>query len=892
MPGAAPSSTLIDDARRALDLASADPAGAYSLAHSTSEAARAGRFWVAASVADHAAGVAAMQLDDLELSGATLRSAIAEARRAGRPDLVAQARSAFAGTLFLQGRPKPAMREIGRALQDLSGVEAAKVLAKQAALLLVLGRHDEALENLRIALPALRRAGEFDHATRALVNRSLLHIAKRSFGQAESDLRIARQLAREHGLSTWSPYIEQNLGWLAANRGEIIAALEHYQAAQEQYEAIGSHSGTLHEARARLLLSLRLTDEARSAVDTAIALHQRQGRGTELVEANLLLSTVALVQGEPDTAQRAADTALAGYRRLRRADGIALARYARQQAALSRAPDAVTAAQARRCADDLARTGWLIPALDARIQAATLALSGDHIELAHRDLETAARARRTGSAEVRTRAWLAEALLRQLDGRTTAAKRAVGAGLRILEDYQATVGATDLRAHVTVHRSGLAGLGLEIALSQRRARQVLSFAERARATALPPRPPRPLDDPVLAHLLTDLRTTVSEIEDRRSSGMSTGELTRRQIQLEQTIAELYRRTPAVGAIAHRPRRLAELIEALGEIALVEYVEQHGDLYAVSAVDGAVHLHDLGPLGDLADMVAHLRFAIRRLARPAAPARSQEAAGQAARHGRTVLDERLFGPVRRRIGDRNLVVVPSRTVQDLPWGALPTCAGRAVTITPSARLWLAATERGTRQQGHNVAVAGPGLPNATGEAQEVARIHPRCTALTGPAAGTAAVLKELDGAIVAHVAAHCRLRPDNPLFSALVVADGPLTVHELERLRTAPEHVVLAACGAATPKVVADNEVLGLAAALLGRGTGSVVAPVVPVFDHPTKNLMVSYHKRLAGGCAPAVALADAQVAAASDGPHGWAMAAGFVCIGAGHRQFGRPAVRG
>jgi len=71
-----------------------------------------------------------------------------------------------------------------------------------------------------------------------------------------------------------------------------------------------------------------------------------------------------------------------------------------------------------------------------------------------------------------------------------------------------------------------------------------------------------------------------------------------------------------------------------------------------------------------------------------------------------------------------------------------------------------------------------------------------------------------------------------------------------------------------------------AAALLGRGTGSVVAPVVPVFDHPTTNLMVRYHKRLAGGCSPAVALADAQVTAASGGPDGWSIAAGFVCIGA------------
>jgi CHAT domain-containing protein len=35
---------------------------------------------------------------------------------------------------------------------------------------------------------------------------------------------------------------------------------------------------------------------------------------------------------------------------------------------------------------------------------------------------------------------------------------------------------------------------------------------------------------------------------------------------------------------------------------------------------------------------------------------------------------------------------------------------------------------------------------------------------------------------AHVAAHGVFRADSPMFSSLRLADGPLTVHDLERLR--------------------------------------------------------------------------------------------------------------
>ena len=71
-----------------------------------------------------------------------------------------------------------------------------------------------------------------------------------------------------------------------------------------------------------------------------------------------------------------------------------------------------------------------------------------------------------------------------------------------------------------------------------------------------------------------------------------------------------------------------------------------------------------------------------------------------------------------------------------------------------------------------------------------RIYGDATVLTGTAATAAAVMHALDGATVAHLACHGHFRSDSPLFSSLELADGPLSGYQLQRLRRAPELIVL------------------------------------------------------------------------------------------------------
>ncbi len=94
-------------------------------------------------------------------------------------------------------------------------------------------------------------------------------------------------------------------------------------------------------------------------------------------------------------------------------------------------------------------------------------------------------------------------------------------------------------------------------------------------------------------------------------------------------------------------------------------------------------------------------------------------------------------------------------------------------------------------------------------------------------------------------------------------------------------MVLAACDAGRGQAVAGEEVLGLATALLGQGTPTLVAPVIPVPDGETVTLMEAYHCGLAAGRSPAEALAVAQQRTRDAGAPEQATAAGFVCLGAG-----------
>ena len=876
---------LAEQAREALRLAEAHPAESAARSGLIARQARQDHDLAALSIAERALGVAALQLEDPDAALRHLRAAMRLGRRAGSPGLAAEARMSLAFALNVRGHGRRALGEIDAALSGLTGVARARAQAQRGAILTHLGRLDEALPDYQAALAVLRRAGDDVWVQRVLYSRAVVHGYRQEFTAAENDLYEAADLCTTLELDLSLGFVHQNLGWISGLRGDVPAALHYLDLAEQRLRAHGAAVGELLADRSELLLSVRLLPEAMQAAEEAVREFEEQHRHIVLPEARLLLAQAAILDGQAGQGLSQALAAAREFGLQGRPRWAALSRFTVLRARLATGAgtggkSTVSVRSLERAADDLAGAGWASSALAARLLAGQLAAQRGWTSRARAQFELAARRRGRGPAIQRAQAWHAEARRRWINGDGSGARAAVRAALRVMDEHRDGLGATDLRAHASGHRAEVATFGLRMAFDSGQPARVLEWAEQGRASHLTLRPVRPPSDPWLAAALPELRATVSEIFRLRGSGGNTAALARRQVELERRIRDHHRKLPAGRADApSRARLIPALRGALREAALLEFVELDGMLCVVTVAGGRIRLCPLGPAGRAADLIDRARFALHRLARHHPGEASKDAARVLLTDAATRLDDLLLGPVARETAGRPLVVVPTGALQSLPWSILPSCRGRPVTVTPSAALWSGGRPDPAGPGGGPVVVAaGPGLPGAEAEVRAVSALH-QVTALAGAAATVDVVTARLNGASLAHLAAHGRIHPNNPLFTSLTFADGPLTVYDVERISQAPQVVVLSACDVGRSAVQAGDEIMGLSATFLALGARHVVASVVPVPDAETVPLMIAFHQRLAAGQPPMSALAGAQQQLGDGQPAAMAAAAGFVSIG-------------
>lgn len=863
-------------AQAALRRADVDAGRAAPFAERAVRQAAAAGDDVAASVAERAWGRALLQCGDVENAIRHLRRSVVLAERTGAADLAGEARIPLAAALLQRGRAGEALREIDTAVGRLDGGGNARARAQRADLLHQLGRLSAAQAEYDAAIPLLRCAGDALNLQRALVNRGILDTERYAFAAAEANLREADELAGALGRRLAAGIIAENLGFLETLRGDVPAALAHLGRAERAIGELGGQLGPVHSDRAELLLSVGAHAEAAEAARLAVLAFERDRRRLLVPGARLLLAQAAFLGRDWPTARDQAQRARREFARQGRREWAELARLASLRAQLaatgrSRVPTGRVVAMV----EVLASAGWPAAALEARLVAARIADGRGDDATAVACLRAAGAVVRGGPAVLRARARYARALLDWRAGDGAAAARAVRAGLNTLDDHAASLGATDLRAHSAVHQSELSELCLRIAVRSGQAGRVFEWAERGRATRLATRPLRPPADPELRALLAELRATSREIRVD-----ATGKARARQAALERRIRDRARLDP--GEPGHhrvRPVEPAEL--ELGDAALVEFVQLDRTMYALSSVRGRLRMRALGPGERIADLVDRMTFALRRLARRRGGTAARTGTLDLLEHAGSELDRVLLRSL-PEVGDRPLVVVPTGPLHSVPWAALPSCAGRPVTVCPSATLWhTAAAARRAPLPGAVSVAAGPGLTGAREEAEAVAALY-RTAPLVGAEATVEAVVKAVAGSDVLHLAAHGRLAVDQPLLSDLLLADGPLLVYDLERLDRVPRTVVLASCDSGRSVVCTGDELLGLSATFMALGTAQLVASVLAVPDAETAPLMVAFHRGLVAGRAPAVALTEAQESLRDKGTDSLVAAAAFCCFGAGH----------
>ena len=873
-------STAMRAATEALRSVLAQPVEAQARALAAGELARGEADLAAASIAERALGHVAMQLEHFDAAAAHFRAARRLAETAGDNERVAEARSSLSYVLARQGRTRAALREIDAATGVVHGVAAAWLETYRALVLKGLGRWDEALAAYQRALPVFRRAGEQLGEARLLANRGVVQAYRGAYGAAERDLARADALFLQLGQDFSSAVVRQTLGYVAARRGDVPQALSRYDEAEAAYRRHRPPPATLWMDRCELLLWAGLAAEARVSAVRAVEECQRYRQAADVAEARLLLAQAALLDGGPDEAWTTAAQAARAFARQRRPAWVALAQRTMLQACLAGAGDGTGCSRdAVRTAAQLDRAGWRTWAVEARLVAGQLALAEGRGGVARRELSLAGRARHRGPAWQRAQGWQADALLRLSAGDRAGARRAANRGLAVLEEYRATLGATDLRAGASTRSSALAEIGLRLELAEGAAAAALCWVERARAIGLLYRPVRLPADAGLGHDLAELRRAAIDERDAVRSGRPTAAPRRRQVELERQVRDRSRTAGGSQAVGRAVVDVGQLRSRLGDTAMVVYFTLDGRLHAVT-VGPAPALHDLGPVAPVLRELELLPFLIRRLAWQRGTPASLRAAESGVRHAADWLDQTLLGPLRGSLGDRPLVVVPNGALSALPWSVLPSCRGRPLSVAPSATTWArAAAAPPIPVDSTTVLVAGPELPHARAEVGALARHYPGARTLTGPAATAGAVVAAVDGAGLVHVAAHGHFRADNPQFSSLRLHDGPLTAYDLECLDAAPHQVVLSACNSGRTPDLAGDEVLGLVAVFLALGTVTLIATVAPVPDGETASLMCDLHARLVRGAAPAVALAEAQQATGASGA-ALAASSGFVCFGA------------
>ena len=291
--------------------------------------------------------------------------------------------------------------------------------------------------------------------------------------------------------------------------------------------------------------------------------------------------------------------------------------------------------------------------------------------------------------------------------------------------------------------------------------------------------------------------------------------------------------------------LPQLRRQLAGTALVQYVEFNDVLWAVVVTERRCRVVAIGDSEPVRREIQLLRFGLRRLAMThLGRSLSIESARRGAAHSAARLFEILVRPLRADLDGRRVVVIPTASLHSLPWASLPLLNEVPLTVAPSATIWHRCMTTPAAVGGPVVLAAGPGLPQAAMEVDDLGALYAGSRVLSGADACVTPLVRALDGASLGHIAAHGRFRSDNALLSSLRMHDGELTVYDLESLDRPPALLVLAACDVGMSDIHGGDELMGVAAEVLSMGTRTVIATLLPVPDDQVRELMRAFHREL------------------------------------------------
>ncbi len=763
------------------------------------------------------------------------------------------------------------------------------------------GRHERSLECYAASEAAYAALDMTVQVAQQRANRGIELLALGRARESAECLAAARDAFDDAGDRLWSAKCAVHLAEALHQLGSLVEALAGLEHARTTLAELGAHA---EEVRARLetgraYLAAGLYAEARAAcVGAAESAEEHDLRHVEgFARFTLALAMIGVddLAGAESELLRATELFnTAGDRQyqarvlLTQAE-LAILRGSSETAAGLLA-DAIIALEAG---------SWQIPLVSARLLEVDLASSAPE----RADLLTAVGpiVRDLGVPELRHAYDLRQAQVHLDQDRVEEAEVALRRAVELVETRGASLGDPQLRIafrsdRVSAHdalidllarRGGPGDIAEACRVSDlAKAQTLLDLTGGTVGAVSDPGPVA--QDPdgrgeLLVRLRADLNATYGALQSADEASRRSL-LRERAARLEDELTSLRLRASASSAGAHsvvapsqssEERRWAWLLESskAGRV-LVQFHVIGDDVLVFVIVDGEVHLRRLVDV--MPDIVRCLDALVAQWSRftigSAFVRRHSAMLTETTVAVMTALHALVLAPVQELLESgpvRELVVVPHRELQRVPFhalhdGELHVAERWPVALSPT--LPQPATQPLKPRSGLLVlAVPDDRGPQIEDEAQLLGA-RSDALVLRGADATSGALATHLPGPQRVHLACHGLFRPDNPLFSALMLGNGWLTSADVLGLDLGGALVILSACESGRMSV-RTAEPVGLAWAFLAAGASGVIVSQWIVDDAVTVQVMRALHGHLDAGIAPAEALRRAQLDVAIDHSH-------------------------
>ena len=775
-----------------------------------------------------------------------------------------------------------------------------------------MGRYEEALGAYRVAEELYRELGETDRVGEILDNRGavLLYLGRGTEALAAHE--AAAQVFAGAGLTL--PYATAlcNIGEANRQLANYRSSLTAFEEAHRLYDDLDelTDKSQLILDTANVYLDLNLYPEALAAYKRSSTLLREAGMAHDCARALWGMGVTFAATSNFEEAERALSEAAELFAAAGNSTllcGVMLGQSLVQE---KRGDPDASLAHAQRALKLVLEKDWSVQRVYAHLRMVDVLLP-DVVGAEPHLTEARLLSERLALPQLRQRLNERLGRLRRLQGSDEEALVALEEAIDEIERLRDTVTHESMRASFLLDKIGAYEELLKVYLArwaESDPRGVFAVAERAKSRGLvdlltgvarlgAPVAEEPMQERIRS-LQSDLNATynqllgIGEVPPR----VPLPDLHGRTVELEREISELRLRTVPATSDPFNTTAPPDVWEELpSDVTLLTYHITGDEIIAfVGERDRVRIVRDCGSAGLVAHLLRQLDVQWDRMG--AGQGFVDRHVKHLARLTQRVLSslyDELVAPLEPLLGasspgedgTQKITIIPHGLLHRVPFHAL--FDGEAylldrfeVSYAPSATVFSLCQKQVPRgsERALILSVTDPLIPHVSDEARAVASHLPGAEVLADGLATMDTIGEKAPGCGILHLACHGMFRGDNPMFSSLKLHDGWLTAADVLRLDLGGALVTLSACESARNRVLAGDEIVGLARGFLGAGAATLVASLWLVQDETTSWMMERWYDRMRDGAGRTTALREAQLALKERCPHPYYWAP-FVLIG-------------